>query len=64
MRKNERCNIDEYAELSIDAAEHISDQLHKVALMLGKSKNNSQSDLGEYTSPTSSLVQAPKQSTK
>ena len=28
-KKNERHNIDEYSELSIGAAEHISNQLHK-----------------------------------
>ena len=57
-------NIDEYSELSIDSVEHISDQLHKAALMRGKLKYNSQSDLSDYTSLTSSSVQGPKQSTK
>ena len=33
---NKRCNIDEYSELSKDAADHISDQLCKAALMIGK----------------------------
>ena len=61
--RNGRCNIDEYSELSIDTAEHISGQLHKAALMIRKSKKNN-SDLSDYTSLTSSLVQFSKQSTK
>ena len=48
------------SELSIDAAEHISDQLHKAALLLGKSKYNSHSDLSDYESSSSSLVKAPE----
>ena len=50
--KNERCNVDECSELSIGAVDHISDQLHKEAFLIQKSKNNNQSDLSDYASST------------
>ena len=50
--------------MSIDTTEYISDQLCKAALLTGISKNNGQSNLSDYASSTSSLLQAPKQSTK
>ena len=34
--RNERCYLDEYSKLSIDAKEHISDQLCKADLMIVK----------------------------
>ena len=64
--QNERWKVEEGSELSIDAAEHISDRLCRAALLvrnLRYNRNNSRSDLSNYASSTSSSVKESKVTT-
>ena len=62
--KIENYNMHEDSKVNIDASEHISNRLHRTAQLMRKSRysrNNSQSNLSDYASPTSSSVRVPDQ---
>ena len=64
--KKEKCNMKEDSEVNIDASEHNSDRLCRTAQLIRKSRYNrynSQSDLTDYATSTSSSVRDPIQMT-